>query len=80
MIWWLYNLGFVFGFSLMLPRFLWRMARRGGYARNFLQRFGRYAPETRAQLAEMKCDSIQGYFYSKPLPAGALKEFRARRT
>jgi len=52
MIWWLYNLGFVFGFSLMLPRFLWRMARRGGYARNFLQRFGRYAPATRAQLAE----------------------------
>ncbi len=52
MIWWLYNLGFAFGFSLMLPRFLWRMARRGGYARNFLQRFGRYSPETRAQLAE----------------------------
>jgi 3-deoxy-D-manno-octulosonic-acid transferase len=52
MIWWLYNLGFAFGFTLMLPRFLWRMARRGGYARNFLQRFGRYAPATRAQLAE----------------------------
>ncbi len=52
MIWWLYNLGFVLGFALMLPRFLWRMARRGGYARNFLQRFGRYAPETRARLAE----------------------------
>ena len=52
MIWWLYNLGFAFGFTLMLPRFLWRMARRGGYARNFLQRFGRYAPETRARLAE----------------------------
>ena len=52
MIWWLYNFGFAIGFSLMLPRFLWRMARRGGYARNFLQRFGRYAPATRAQLAE----------------------------
>ena len=52
MIWWLYNFGFAIGFSLMLPRFLWRMARRGGYARNFLQRFGQYAPETRAQLAE----------------------------
>ncbi|TAN35791.1 MAG: 3-deoxy-D-manno-octulosonic acid transferase [Verrucomicrobia bacterium] len=52
MIWWLYNFCFVIGFSLMLPRFLWRMARRGGYARNFLQRFGRYAPEIRARLTE----------------------------
>lgn len=52
MIWCFYNFCFAIGFSLMMPRFLWRMARRGGYARNFLQRFGRYAPETRAQLAE----------------------------
>ncbi|MCX7008842.1 MAG: 3-deoxy-D-manno-octulosonic acid transferase [Kiritimatiellaeota bacterium] len=52
MIWWFYNICFVIGFSLMMPRFLWRMARRGGYARNFLQRFGRYAPELRARLAE----------------------------
>lgn len=51
MIWWLYNICFVIGFALVLPRFLWRMARRGGYARNFLQRFGRYAPEVRTQLA-----------------------------
>ena len=52
MIWWFYNFCFVIGFTLLLPRFLWRMARRGGYARNFLQRFGRYASEVRAQLAE----------------------------
>jgi len=52
MTWWVYNICFVIGFTLMLPRFLWRMVRRGGYARNFLQRFGHYAPETRARLAE----------------------------
>ena len=52
MIWWLYNFCFVIGFALLLPRFLWRMARRGGYARNFLQRFGRYAPDVRARLTE----------------------------
>jgi 3-deoxy-D-manno-octulosonic-acid transferase len=51
MIWWLYNICFVIAFALLLPRFLWRMARRGGYARNFLQRFGRYTPGLRAQLA-----------------------------
>ena len=51
MLWFFYNILFVFGFLVMLPRFLWRMARRGGYARNFLQRFGRYAPAVRAQLA-----------------------------
>jgi 3-deoxy-D-manno-octulosonic-acid transferase len=52
MIWWVYNFCFVIGFALMLPRFLWRMARRGGYARHFLQRFGRYALDVRARLAE----------------------------
>ncbi len=51
MLWFLYNIFFVLGFLVMLPRFLWRMARRGGYARNFLERFGRYAPGVRAQLA-----------------------------
>ncbi len=52
MIWWVYNFCFAIGFTLLLPRFLWRMARRGGYARHFLQRFGRYAPDLRARLAE----------------------------
>ena len=51
MIWCFYNFCFVIGFMLLLPRFLWRMARRGGYARNFFERFGRYAPTVRAQLA-----------------------------
>lgn len=52
MVWLLYNLLFLLGFSLMLPRFLYRMARRGGYAADFTQRFGRYTPEVRTKLAE----------------------------
>ncbi len=52
MRWLLYNLLFTLGFLVLLPRFLYRMARRGGYARGFLQRFGRYAPELRRRLAE----------------------------
>ena len=42
MIWWIYNLVFPVAFVLMLPHFLLRMLRRGGYARDFAQRFGAY--------------------------------------
>ena len=34
-----------------MPRFILRMCRRGGYARNFFQRFGFYSPEIREKLA-----------------------------
>ena len=51
MVWIGYNLLFAVGFLLMLPHFLWRMRRRGGYARDFGHRFGRYAPDLRARLA-----------------------------
>ncbi|MDR0994584.1 MAG: 3-deoxy-D-manno-octulosonic acid transferase [Verrucomicrobiota bacterium] len=50
MIWWVYNLVFPLVFAFMLPHFLWRMIRRGGYAHNFSQRFGRYGPEETALL------------------------------
>ncbi|MBN1268286.1 MAG: 3-deoxy-D-manno-octulosonic acid transferase [Kiritimatiellae bacterium] len=52
MTWLLYNVLFILGFILLLPRFLYRMIRRGGYGRNFLERFGCYRPEVRARLAE----------------------------
>ncbi|MEI6787443.1 MAG: 3-deoxy-D-manno-octulosonic acid transferase [bacterium] len=42
MIWILYNLCFPVMLLLMLPYFLFRMCRRGGYARGFLQRVGLY--------------------------------------
>ena len=52
MIWFFYNLLFAVVYTLMLPRFLWRMRRRGGYSKGFLQRFGIYAPEIRKRLAQ----------------------------
>ena len=52
MLWSFYNILFVIGFMLIMPRFLWRMARRGGYARHFAQRFGRYTPDIRTRLTE----------------------------
>ncbi len=42
MIWWVYNLVFPVAFAFLLPHFLLRMLRRGGYGEHFLQRFGRY--------------------------------------
>ena len=50
MIWWLYNLLFPVAFAFLLPHFLLRMFRRGGYARDFSQRFGRYGAAEAARL------------------------------
>ena len=51
MRWWFYNLLFGIGFALVLPRFLYRMWRRGGYRAGFGQRLAAYAPEILKQLA-----------------------------
>lgn len=51
MIWWFYNLVFAVVFLLMLPRFLWRMWRRGGYGPAFAQRLGLYDKSVREKLA-----------------------------
>ncbi|NQU41117.1 MAG: 3-deoxy-D-manno-octulosonic acid transferase [Lentisphaerae bacterium] len=50
MFWWIYNVVFAVGFALMAPYYLWRMWRRGGYAKSFSQRFGIYPDVTRARL------------------------------
>ena len=42
MKWLVYNLAFGVVYALMLPKFLVRMARRGGYRDRFSDRFGRY--------------------------------------
>jgi len=51
MVWFIYNLLFFVGFLILLPRFVIRMCRRGGYSHNFFQRFGFYSPEIREKLA-----------------------------
>ena len=51
MIWFFYNLLFPVVYLLMLPGFLLRMARRGGYLANYGHRFGRYSAHERRVLA-----------------------------
>ena len=50
MLWILYNGLFLIGFILLLPHFLLRMRRRGGYSTNFMQRLGVYDKSTRERL------------------------------
>lgn len=50
MIWFFYNILFAVGYTLLVPHFLLRMRRRGGYAKDFSQRFASYSPEIRAKL------------------------------
>lgn len=52
MIWFVYNLLFPLAFLLMLPKFISRMLKRGGYKKHFEQRFGIYGQGTASQLAE----------------------------
>lgn len=48
----LYNILFSLGYVLLLPRFLLRMRRRGGYRRDFRERFGLYSYEKQVCLKE----------------------------
>lgn len=50
MIWLIYNFFFPIVFLMLLPRFLLRMCKRGGYRQGFLQRFGRYEPQVQESL------------------------------
>jgi len=52
MVWILYNVLFSIGFAVMLPYFIFRMCRRGGYAKGFMQRLGVYGRTLRNRIAE----------------------------
>ncbi|MDH3345785.1 MAG: 3-deoxy-D-manno-octulosonic acid transferase [Kiritimatiellaceae bacterium] len=54
MLWFVYNLLFPIAFLLMLPKFLSRMLRRGGYKKHFEQRFGLFGKGTTARLDETR--------------------------
>jgi 3-deoxy-D-manno-octulosonic-acid transferase len=54
MIWILYNLLFPVVLLLMLPYYLTRMYRRGGYRKGFAQRLGVYDDSLRARLGERR--------------------------
>jgi len=50
MLWVIYNLLFPVVFLFMLPKFLARMMRRGGYFQHFEQRIGHFGTNTKARL------------------------------
>ncbi len=52
MKWFLYNFLFSIAYVLMMPKFLIRMCRRGGYANRFADRFGRYPKDIKARLTD----------------------------
>ena len=53
MKWLLYNALFAVAYAVMVPSFLLRMKRRGGYRARFADRFGRYPPEIAASLSAL---------------------------
>lgn len=53
MRWWLYNVLFALAYVAMMPQFLLRMKRRGGYRNRFGDRFGRYPEDIAARLRTM---------------------------
>ena len=52
MKWILYNALFAVAYAVMVPSFLLRMKRRGGYRARFSDRFGRYPPEIAEALLQ----------------------------
>ena len=50
MIWFVYNCFFPIVFLMLLPQFLLRMWKRGGYRDGFFQRFGRYEAAVQERL------------------------------
>ena len=54
MRWWLYNVLFAVAYVVMLPHFLLRMKRRGGYRSRMGDRFGHYPADVLARLQQMQ--------------------------
>lgn len=54
MVYVIYNLLFPVILVVMLPYFLLRMCRRGGYAKGFMQRLGWYDPALRERIREQR--------------------------
>ena len=79
MRWILYNVLFAVAYAAMMPKFLLRMKKRGGYRAHFAERFGRYDPETARRLAEKPRIWVHAVSVGEANLAGqVLKELRRR--
>ena len=79
MRWILYNALFAVAYLAMMPKFLLRMKKRGGYRAHFAERFGRYDPETARRLGEKPRVWVHAVSVGEANLAGqVLKELRRR--
>lgn len=79
MRWLIYNVLFFIAYLVLLPHFLIRMRRRGGYRAHFRQRFGRYEPDVMERLRERQRVWVHAVSVGESLAAGALLDaMRAR--
>jgi len=79
-LWFVYNVLFAVGYVLLLPRFLLRMWRRGGYRKGFGQRLAIYGSELRRALAADRRVWIHAQRQGEVNVAlGFIRELRARR-
>jgi 3-deoxy-D-manno-octulosonic-acid transferase len=77
--WILYNALFAVAYLAMMPKFLLRMKKRGGYRAHFAERFGRYDPETARRLGEKPRVWVHAVSVGEANLAGqVLKELRRR--
>ncbi len=60
MLWWIYEIVFWTALLIASPYQLLRMRRRGGYARDFGERFGSFSPAKKARLQNLKPIWIHG--------------------
>ena len=79
MRWFVYNVLFAVAYTAMLPKFLLRMRKRGGYRAHFAERFGRYDPATARRLAEKPRVWVHAVSVGEANLAGTvLRELRRR--
>jgi 3-deoxy-D-manno-octulosonic-acid transferase len=79
MRWLVYNAVFAVVYAAMMPKFLLRMKKRGGYKEHFMEWFGRYSPELARRLAEKKRIWIHAVSVGEANVAGlVVKELRRR--
>ena len=76
MKWILYNALFAVAYTVMLPSFLLRMKRRGGYRARFSDRFGRYPKEILDVLSKKAATSAalpQGWIWIHAVSVGEVQ-------
>ena len=72
MKWFVYNVLFGIAYMVMLPSFLLRMKRRGGYRARMADRFGRYPKEVRVALGHEPAVWIHAVSVGEVAVAGQL--------